>query len=86
MIRRLGLAERENRPGLLIVRPSVAHMSSLRVSGHSGRNRGGSLARTVPAAAATIDLVTSCSSSSDAEKRESGPTVGSFTRDEAWMS
>lgn len=37
------------------------------------------MVRTLLATAATLVLVTSCASSEDADKRESGPTVGSFT-------
>ncbi len=37
------------------------------------------LSRTVLATVATLALATSCASSEDAEKRESGPTVGDFT-------
>lgn len=51
-------------------------MTSLRPS--AARRRGAALARTLLATTAVLALATSCASSEDAEKRETGPTVGSF--------
>lgn len=53
-------------------------MTSLRPSA-ARRRRGAALARTLLATTAVLALATSCASSDDAEKRETGPTVGSFT-------
>ncbi|MCD6640275.1 MAG: ABC transporter substrate-binding protein [Nocardioides sp.] len=53
-------------------------MTSLRPSA-ARRHRGAALARTLLATTAVLALATSCASSDDAEKRETGPTVGSFT-------
>ncbi len=54
-------------------------MTYLTLSSDVRRRRGGVFARTVLLTAATLVVVTSCASSDDAEKRESGPPVGSFT-------